>query len=248
MSASLVRISLYTIKRALLAPRTAYMRRRERKDLDHFERSMLELFYYSRAMSDMRRAMEARPDLLFDADLDDRSVVFDVGAYHGEWSEAISRRYGSTIYAFEPDPTSFPHLVACLGGRANVKPLDYGLGDADATASMSLAGLGSTIFATDAPFGTSTVRIRDVVTVLGELGLPAIDLMKINIEGGEYDLLDRLITSGWLPRIRQVMVQFHEWHPKAYRRRRRIRRALRQSHREVWCYPWIWELWRRAPG
>ena len=123
--------------------------------------------------------------------------------------------------------------------------LDYGLGDADLTVPMALAGLGSTIFATDAPLGTRTVRIRDVVAVLDELGLGTIDLLKINIEGGEYDLLDRLIATGWLPRIRLVMVQFHEWHPKAYRRRRRIRRALRRSHREVWCYPWIWEFWRR---
>ena len=243
-----MRISLYTIKRALLAPRTAYMRRRERKDLDHFERSMLELHYYSRAMSDMRRAMEAKPDLLFDADLDEDSVVFDVGAYHGEWSERIAERYGSTIYAFEPDPTSHPELVARLAGRSNVVPLDYGLGAADGTASMSLAGLGSTIFASDAPLGTTTVRIRDVVPVLDELGLGAIDLLKVNIEGGEYDLLDRLGATGWLPRIRQVMVQFHEWHPGAYRRRRRIRRALARSHREVWCYPWIWELWRRDAG
>jgi len=47
-----------------------------------------------------------------------------------------------------------------------------------------------------------------------------------------------------------VMVQFHEWHPKAYRRRWAIRKVLRRSHREVWCYPWIWELWewRAAPA
>ena len=248
MLRSRVRISLYTLKRALLTPRTAYMRRRERKDLDHFERSMLELHYYSRAMSDMRRDMERRPDLLVDADLDGRSIVFDVGAYHGEWSEVISARYGATIYAFEPDPTSFPLLAARLGGRPGVTVLDYGLGSADATAELALAGLGSSVFGADAPLGTRAVQIRDVVAVLAELDLERIDLLKVNIEGGEYDLLERLVGSAWLPRIRQVMVQFHEWHPKAYRRRRRIRRALRRTHRQVWCYPWIWELWRRETG
>jgi FkbM family methyltransferase len=242
---SRVRISLYTLKRALLSPRTAYMRRRERKNLDQFERSMLELFYYSRAMSDMRRAMEEKPDLLVDAELDERSVVLDVGAYHGEWSETIATRYGATIYAFEPDPTSLPQAVARLAARRAVTVLDYGLGGTDRTAVLALAGPGSSIFASHAPLGTSSVRIRDAVAVLAELGLEHIDLLKVNIEGGEYDLLERLIGAGWLPRIRQVMVQFHEWHPKAYRRRRRIRSALRRTHREVWCYPWVWELWRR---
>jgi hypothetical protein len=67
----------------------------------------------------------------------------------------------------------------------------------------------------------------------------------VNIEGGEYDLFDRLIDIGWLPRVRSVLVQFHEWHPQAYRRRRAIRRALRRSHDEAWNYPFVWELWRR---
>lgn len=247
MLRSRVPITLYTIKRALLAPRTAWMRRRERKDLDQFERSMLELHYYSRAMSDMRRAMERQPDLLFEADLDARSVVFDVGAYQGEWSATIAQRYGSRIYAFEPDPTSFPPLVARLGDRPDVVLREYGLGGADQTVELALAGLGSSIYPVEAPHGTCRIVLRDVVAVLAELGVERIDLLKINIEGGEYDLLDRLIAAGWVPRIRQIMVQFHEWHPKAYRRRRAIRRALGRSHREVWCYPWIWELWRRDP-
>jgi hypothetical protein len=42
------------------------------------------------------------------------------------------------------------------------------------------------------------------------------------------------------------MVQFHEFHPKAYRRRRHNRRSLARSHQQVWDYPWIWEYWRRT--
>ncbi len=221
------------------------MRRRERKDLDHFERSMLELHYYSRPLAEMRRAVEAKPDLMYDADVGGNDVVFDVGAYHGDWSEEIARRYAPTIYAFEPDPMSFPELAARFAGRPRMTSLQYGLGAATATAQMSLAGVGSSTFGHDAAFGTQTVEIRDVVSVLAELRLDAVDLMKVNIEGGEYDLFDRLIETDRLRHIRQVLVQFHEWHPKAYRRRRTIRRALARTHREVWCYPWIWELWRR---
>lgn len=239
-------LTLYTLKRALLAPRTAYMRRRERSDLDHFERSMLELHYYSRALAALRRDMETKRDLLFDADLDAQSVVLDVGAYQGEWSETMARRYDATIYAFEPDPSSRPRLVERLAAHPKARVLPVGLGAADRTAALAMAGPGSSTFGAEAAFGTCPVPIRDVAAVLSELGLERIDLLKVNIEGGEFDLLDRLVATGWLPRVQQLMVQFHEWHPKAYRRRRTIRRALRRSHREVWCYPWVWEFWRRA--
>ena len=243
-----MRLSLYTLKRALLTPRTAWMRRRERKDLDQFERAMLELHAYSPAMARMRRDVEAKPDLLCDFDLDARSVVFDVGAYRGEWAEAMLDRYGCRVWAFEPDPTSFPHLVERVGHRPGVTCCEYGLGGSDATAELTLAAFGSSIYGAEGAFGMRTVRIRDVAAVLAELGVDRIDLLKVNIEGGEYDLLDRVIACGALPRVRQLVVQFHEWHPGAYRRRRAIRRALAGSHRAVWCYDWIWELWRRDPA
>ncbi|MGH9026660.1 MAG: FkbM family methyltransferase, partial [Acidimicrobiia bacterium] len=95
-------------------------------------------------------------------------------------------------------------------------------------------------------FGRAPVQLRDVVGVLEELGIDHVDLLKVNIEGGEFELFDRLNETGWLPRMRVVSVQFHEWHPKAYRRRRAVRRALRRDHREVWNYPWVWELWQLA--
>ncbi|MGH8977302.1 MAG: FkbM family methyltransferase, partial [Acidimicrobiia bacterium] len=72
-----------------------------------------------------------------------------------------------------------------------------------------------------------------------------VDLCKVNIEGGEYDLFDRLIETVWLARIRILLIQFHEWHPNAYARRRAIRRAFSRTHDEVWDYPFVWEMWRR---
>jgi hypothetical protein len=92
--------------------------------------------------------------------------------------------------------------------------------------------------------GAVDVTIVDVAGAFDELGLDRIDLLKLNIEGGEYDVLDRLHETGRLPRIDQILVQFHEWHPHAHRRRRAIRAALRDTHVEEWDYPWVWERWR----
>jgi FkbM family methyltransferase len=239
----LVPISRYALKRALLAPWRLYQRRRE-PSRDPVARSMLELHSYSRALYAFMAATAEKPDLLTDSELDERSVVLDLGAYDGAWSRAIVDRYQAHVYAFEPDPISFRKLEQ-RREAPRIVAFDYGLSAADGTAEIGLAGPGSSIYTSEGLFGTASVRIRDVVTVLEELGLESVDLLKVNIEGAEYDLFDRLVAADWLGRIRQVSVQFHEWHPHAHRRRNAIRRALRVTHDEVWNYPWVWELWRR---
>jgi FkbM family methyltransferase len=238
-------VSLYTTKRVLLAPRTAYMRHKA-KDMSPLGRRMLEQQYYRRPMYEFMAATAADPDILVNADIDERSIVLDVGAFVGEWSEKISKRYGSTIYAFEPNPLVSRALTRRLSDHPNVVQLESGLGSADHVANLTLAGPGSSIYTVDPELDTAEVQIRDVVGMLDELGIAEIDLLKVNIEGGEYDLFDRLIETDWLPNIGLVSVQFHEWHPKAYRRRRAIRRALARSHTELWCYPWVWEYWQRT--
>jgi FkbM family methyltransferase len=241
-----VAVSLYTTKKAILTPRTLYMRRKER-DFDEVARTIFELHYYRRPVYDFTSATMHNRDILVDFELDEQSVVLDVGAYIGDWAEKLEERYHpAAIHCFEPAPGGVDQIHARHDANPRVHIHPYGLGGRDETAQLALAGPGSSIYTEDTPFGLVDVEIRDVATVLDELGLDEIDLLKVNIEGGEYDLFDRLIDAGWLERTRLVLIQFHEWHPHAYKRRRRIRRALRAQHEEVWNYSWVWELWRRT--
>ena len=237
-------LSLYKLKTTLLAPRTAYMRRKE-SDMDGLARTMFELHYYRKPLYDFTAATMANRDILVDADIDQDSVVLDVGAFNGDWSQKIWDRYRPTIHGFEPAPSGYEAMAKRFDGNEKVNAYQFGLGGRNSTASLALRGPGSSIYDEAGAFGTVDVRIRDVVEVLDELALEHVDLMKINIEGGEYDLIDRLDETDWLPRVDQILVQFHEWHPRAYRRRRQNRRALRQWHDEVWNYSWVWEYWRR---
>jgi FkbM family methyltransferase len=240
-----VLVSLYTLKKTLLTPRTAYMRRKE-KDMDGLARTMFELHYYRKPVYDFTAATMANREILVDVDVDRESVVLDVGAFVGDWSQKLWDRSRPTIHAFEPAPSGYQSTAKRFYGNERVQAYDYGLGGANETASLALKGPGSSIYDEPGRFGSVDIHIRDIVEVLDELGLDEIDLLKVNIEGGEYDLFDRLDDAGWLPHIRLILVQFHEWHPKAYARRRRNRRAFRVNHEEVWNYPWVWEYWRRT--
>jgi FkbM family methyltransferase len=206
---------------------------------------MLELHYYADPIVDFFVAMATDPNLLVDADLAPDSVVVDAGAFVGEWVTEISDRHGCTVHAFEPAPGMFERLAAAVGDRPAVHLHQVGLGAGDAQARLALDGPGSSIYADGSgAMGSVTVEIRDVAAAFDDLGVERIDLLKLNIEGAEYDVLDRLDDAGWLPRIDQVLVQFHEWHPHSHRRRRTNRAALRRDHDEQWNYPWVWERWR----
>lgn len=239
------RLSVYRLKRAAMLPRTAYYRWHKERHMEDQARTIFEAHYYRRQCYDFVGATMLDPDILFDFDLDQRSIVFDVGAFMGDWSAGIADRYDAEIYAFEPSPGPVRHLEYRFARRPRVHVEAFGLGDHDHRASLALAGPGSSIYSDVSPHGFQDVPIRDVVATLDDLGLTRIDLLKVNIEGGEYDLFDRLIATGWLRRIDQILVQFHEWHPRAYLRRWQIRRALQRGHQPVWEFPWVWELWRQ---
>ena len=193
-------------------------------------------------------AISANPDLLTDVPITEGGVALDLGAYVGNWSLRMSERYGCTVYAFEPSPGPAAKAADRLRAYPRVTVMAVAVGGANGDATLNRDGPGSSIVGGKGAFGSVSVPVRDIVDLLEELELDHVDVMKINIEGAEYDLFDRLVETGWLPRIGAVSIQFHEWPRSAHRRRRRIRAALRQSHDRVWSYGWVWELWvRRDP-
>jgi FkbM family methyltransferase len=237
-------VTRYELKKALLRPYSARVRRRL-GDLDPLSRSMLELHYYRRPMLDFMGTTATNRDILTDADLDASSVVLDVGAYVGDFAAPIRARYGATVHAFEPLPDAWVELEKRLGADEGAILHHYGLAASSRRATLAHEGPGSTVFDAPGTFGTIDIELRDIVATLDELGLDEVDLLKVNIEGGEFELFERLIETDSLGRFRQLSVQFHEWHPDAYRRRAAIRRAFARTHWEAWDYPWVWEFWTR---
>ena len=234
----------YRIRRALRAPRAAYMRRKM-KNLHPITRAQFEFVSYRRSAHDFLKATIRKPDLILDVGADAESIIFDVGAFTGDWAEKVSVRSGAKIYSFEPSPEALPALHRRLDQYPNVTICEYALGARDASMTLADTGPGSTLYGSSTSVDLPRVAVRDIVGVIEELELDHVDVIKMNIEGGEYDVLERLADTGWLPKIGLVSVQFHEWLPRAHRRRRAIRHALARSHTLVWEYPWVWELWKR---
>ena len=233
------------IRKAARVPIVAY--RRRRYPAEGYALLMVEAISYRRSIYHFAKAVQADPSFRNDYPLDESSVVADFGAYRGEWAIEMVERYGCQVHAYEPVPSLFERAIQATAAHPTVTVWPFGLAGADEEVEFNVAGPGSSSMpGSGGGFEGDRVpvRIRDVAAALDELDVPRIHLCKLNIEGAEYDVLDRMAATGWFERVDHFQIQFHDFHPDAFRRRRRVRRALRRTHVQEWNYDWVFESWR----
>jgi FkbM family methyltransferase len=184
--------------------------------------------------------------LRYNYPLTSESTVFDIGGYQGYFVREIVARYDPHVYVFEPVPEFFEQLVKEFAANPKAKMCNYGLSDADSISQMLLAAESSTVYM--AGEMQATIQLRDIQAVVQELGITRIDLIKINIEGGEYKLLRRMLETGLVSICRDIQVQFHTFYPNSGRLRSEIRSALQVTHFLTYDYPFVWENWRKRPA
>jgi hypothetical protein len=157
--------------------------------------------------------------LRYEYDLKPSDKVIDIGSYRGEWSEGIESKYGCKAERFE----ALDNRAAWL----------Y-----DGTVSMGGDYLYTSIYKENG----RSVGCEDINKYLKE----EIALVKINIEGAEYNLLQHMIDGG-IENIKNIQVQFHiiEGHDyEAYYTK--ITDQLKRTHKLTWRYPFVWENWERC--
>lgn len=181
--------------------------------------------------------------LRFNYPLDNQSVVFDCGGYQGEWSRQIIDRYDPRVYIFEPVKTFAQQLKKKFQANPKVRVFDFGLAESNRSAKISLLDDASSAYRPGAR--AATIQLKAVIDFLEQQQLNHIDLLKINIEGGEYDLLPALLESDWINNITDIQVQFHRFIPNAASRRAAILQRLAKTHQRTYYYPYIWENWRK---
>jgi FkbM family methyltransferase len=211
------------------------------------DQQIVEGFGYTRAIMRWMRD-QGDATLRVNYPLRPDSIVFDVGGFSGSWCAEIVRRYDAYVHVFEPI-TEFAALIAeKFAENRKVHVHRFGLSDRDERLVMGVGGQGSSVFYAGGP--RQEVVMRDISSFVSEKGITRIDLIKINIEGGEYSLLPRMIETGVIEMCEHLQVQFHEWvRPLggSHRARRLLQERLRVSHELSYDYPFVWEGWKRIP-
>lgn len=182
-------------------------------------------------------------NLRYNYNLTKKSIIFDIGGYLGEFSEKISKKFDSKIYLFEPNLNFYEKCLNKFKNNEKIKCFDFGLGKINGEFSLSDNNESSSTIRISEKVKTKKIKIRRISDVVQELNIDKIDLMKINIEGGEYDLLFFLFEKNLISKIDNIQIQFHNFVPDAKKNREEIINLLKKTHKNDWSYYFMWENW-----
>ena len=153
--------------------------------------------------------------------LDASSVVYSVGI--GEdvsFDLALIERVGCVVHGFDPTPRSLAWVQSqALPERFVMHP--WGLAERDGVASFTppanSAHVSHTLLERPDHARIADARqpielpIRRLSTLMAELGHTRLDVLKMDIEGAEYQVIDALVAGAIRPR--QILLEFHHQLP-----------------------------------
>ncbi len=198
-----------------------------------------------KAMAYYRYTDEGGEALRLDYPLGGNSIVIDVGGYIGDFAADITGKFGCKIDVFEPVAEYAEKIRERFLSNEKVQVIQTGLGASDRDEVISIEGLGSSVFGDGTEDSSKEqIKIVSAVNYIESKAYSAIDLMKINIEGGEFELLYSLLEHpDLIQRIRYFQIQFHDFVPDAQNMRDDLRKRLSETHQLMWEFPFIWESW-----
>lgn len=166
-----------------------------------------------------------------------RRIFLDVGAHIGETLEAVldPTWHFDAIYAFEPVRANLTHLERYADPRLTLVPAGWWTEDTELPI-FDPGAIGASIHAQKAK--TSTSVMCDFIDASGwlEQHIRPEDTvwLKLNCEGAECDILERLAAGGTLSRIDHILIHFDvEKVPGHEARATRGRELLAQAGVEV---------------
>jgi FkbM family methyltransferase len=126
--------------------------------------------------------------------------VWDVGANVGYYSQRIAA-LASRVVAFEPVPETFCRLSKLA--LSNTTFVNVALADVEGVLPMSLANDASSLAALD----SNTTEVQ--VARGDDVDLPQPNVVKIDVEGFEYEVISGMQTRLGMPECRAVFCELH---------------------------------------
>jgi FkbM family methyltransferase len=145
------------------------------------------------------------------------SIVYSIGIGDDiTFDLSLIKAHGVTIHAFDPTPRSIAYLKSQPLPSA-FKWHQLGIGGRDGTARFfppeNPAHISHTLVSrAQTEDRAIEVDVRRLSTVMSELCHHTIDVLKMDIEGAEYDVLDEIVERR-LP-VQQILVEFHHRFPE----------------------------------
>jgi FkbM family methyltransferase len=169
------------------------------------------------------------------------SLVLDVGGYKGEFAQLISEKYNCFVEIYEPYEEFAKICEGKFGENSKINVNQVALFKSNGQKKFNIAENASGFEILQDNSGVIEVNARDIKDEFTKF--TSIDLVKLNIEGAEFDLLERLIETNLLDKPKSYLIQFHNFYPDSAIRRNFIQENLRKFYKLDFCYEFVWEKW-----
>lgn len=144
-----------------------------------------------------------------------QSLVLDLGANVGGFSSEVVARFGCDVLAVEPEQINFDKIpshpkLRKLRGAIGGKCGRFGI-----ELSSDPTGHRVKALTSEGPqrMSEQVIEMYDFASLASVAGTRSIDLMKIDVEGYEWDWLDS-ISDQQLLAIGQLTIEFHDFLPE----------------------------------
>jgi FkbM family methyltransferase len=141
-------------------------------------------------------------------------LIVDAGANIGLSAVYFANRYpNAKIIAIEPESSNFEMLQRNTAAYPQITPVQAALWKVKEKICLVDPNYGHHGFQTveakaDQSDATSLVQAITIEDVLAMAGTPAIDLLKVDIEGAEKDVFEN--SGSWMDKVGAVMAELHE--------------------------------------
>jgi FkbM family methyltransferase len=122
-------------------------------------------------------------------------------------------RPDADVIAFEPDPVTCAHLVRTVesNGLRNVRIENAAVGGHEGTVTFySSASDPASLSASIEPTAGGEMKTSVRMVRLSSFLTDRVDLLKLDVEGAEYSVIDDLIATGTMHLIREAVIEYHE--------------------------------------
>lgn len=145
--------------------------------------------------------------------LNDHSVVVDLGGQAGDFSIYTAFHKGASVFAFEPDEENFELLqenIRINNLQTKVFAYKVAVGRENGTQTFYLSphgnkGVHSMYYKGPVPIEVPTIDLAAVAKLVGN---EKINLLKIDIEGGEHEIIDP-VFAGFYSKVEAIVMEYH---------------------------------------
>lgn len=170
----------------------------------------------------------------------DYGLVLDFGAYKGNFTSKLSKRNPHMSFqVYEPVSNFYDECVRRFKNKENIEVFQFGVTSDGRDLDLIVDGPRTKV-------GNSTEKqvfsTKSIVDIFADLN--KVELVKMNIEGMEYECLYTLIRSGYIKKVNYLLIQFHNFRAQDTGDYRNLIEMLDKDFKSIFQYPWKWELWK----